>query len=100
MVFSLIVGEDAALVLSSARASVVGGMASKKKGRRERFQTREERERERERESSVPPFGFPAPLVALLAGKDDDEDTKEGLEALTVMEIQTRTRRRGCGHNA
>ena len=57
----------------------------------------ERRERERGRESSVPPFGFPAPLVALLAGKDDDEDTKEGLEALTVMEIQTRTRRRGCG---
>ena len=34
-------------------------------------------ERERERELSSL-FRFPAPLVPLLAGKDDDEDTKEG----------------------
>ena len=81
-------------------------MASKEGEEKERFQTRGERERERELSSL---FRFPAPLVPLLAGKDDDEDTKEerkeegGLEALTVMEIQTRTRRRvraRCGHSA
>ena len=36
-----------------------------------------DRRGERERELSSL-FRFPAPLVPLLAGKDDDEDTKEG----------------------
>ena len=82
MVFSLIVGEAAAVVLSSAPASLcgsgtgTGGTASRKEGGK--GGTIPDKSGKEESELSSP-FGFPAPLplVPLLAEKDDDEDTKQ-----------------------
>ena len=65
-------------MLSSARSSVVALAWHRRRGRRRsgsRVSRQEGRERERELSSL---FRFPAPLVPLLAGKDDDEDTEEG----------------------
>ena len=80
MVFSLIVGEAAAVVLSSAPASLcgggtgTGGVASRKEGGK--GGTIPDKSGKEESELSSP-FRFPAPLVPLLAEKDDDEDTKQ-----------------------
>ena len=78
MVFSLIVGEAAAVVLSSAPASLcgggAGGVASRKEGGKGGAIPDKSGKEESELSS---PFRFPAPLVPLLAEKDDDEDTKQ-----------------------